>query len=198
MILVVGLFYIYVPIEFQLKLTQSRCPSNQGNNPTFVAIWNLLVFSLGPSTVMLIFGSLTIRHVQQSVKRVVPQITQTLSQTQPPLQEQQQRRKTPDRQLIQMMIVQCAYFTLMSTPISINWIYVAVRPNVIPTALQNATDNFVENIVSTLALTGACTSFYVFTLSSQLFRRELMHLWNGCHRVNQDIMLNVIRSTGRN
>jgi hypothetical protein len=86
----------------------------------------------------------------------------------------------------------------MSTPVSINWIYVAVRPNVIPSALQNATDNFVANIVSTLGLTGACTSFYVFTLSSQLFRRELIHLFNVRHRLNQDITLNVIRSTGRN
>jgi hypothetical protein len=176
---VVGLCYIYVPIEFVLKPTVVKCPVYQGDNPIFIGIWNLLIFSLGPSTVMLFFGSLTIRHVQQSIGRLAPQNIQTLNQTEPRHREQLQRRKTTDRQLIQMMIVQCVYFSLLSTPISINWIYISLRPAVIPNARQNAIDNYVSSIVGTLSLTGACTSFYLFTLSSQLFRHELMHLCNG-------------------
>jgi hypothetical protein len=178
-ILIVGLCYIYVPIEFVLKPGPVKCPVNEGDNPILIGIWNLLIFSLGPSVVMLVFGSLTIRNVQQSMRRIVSQNIQTLNQTEPRLREQLQRRKTTDRQLIQMMVVQCIYFSLLSTPISINWIYLSLRPTVVTNALQSAIDNYVASIVGTLSLTGACTSFYLFTLSSQLFRHELMHLCNG-------------------
>jgi len=195
MIPVVGIFYIYVPIEFELVQGPVKCPPNQGKSPTFVGIWTLLVFSLGPSTVMLIFGSLTIRAIQRTVRRVVPQNVQTLTQTESTHREQQLRRKKADRQLIQMVVVQCIYFSLLSTPISINWIYVSVRPNSIPNALQTARDNLVTSIVGTLSFTGACTSFYMFTLSSQLFRNELMHLCDGRFRLNH---IHVIRLTRRN
>jgi hypothetical protein len=75
--------------------------------------------------VMLIFGSLTILHVQQSTRRVLYQKTGDQTQTEPPRlpQEQLQRQKTTDRQLIQMMIVQCIYFSLTSSPAGIFWIY---------------------------------------------------------------------------
>jgi hypothetical protein len=195
MVPVVGICYIYVPIEFELVQGPVKCPPNQGNSPTFVGVWTLLVFSLGPSTVMLIFGSLTIRAIQQTVRRIVPQNVQTLAQTEPTHREQQLRRKKADRQLIQMMVVQCVYFSLLSTPISINWIYVAVRHNGIPNALQTARDSLVTSIVGTLSFTGACTSFYMFTLSSQLFRHELMHLCNGRFRLNQHTNMHVIRLT---
>ena len=76
------------------------------------------MFSLGPSVVMLIFGSLRIRNVQQSVRRTVHQNKPTETQTELLLQAQSKRQKSRDRQLIQMIIVQCVYFTLMATPVS--------------------------------------------------------------------------------
>lgn len=68
----VGLAYVYVPLQFETKQTLPRCPGNQGYS-VFNGVWNLLIFSLGPSLIMLIFGSLTVRHVQQSMKRITPQ-----------------------------------------------------------------------------------------------------------------------------
>ena len=168
----VGLVYIYVPIEFETKIGRNKCPAWQGTNPIFVGIWSLIIFSLGPSTVMLTFGWLTVRHVQQTLRRIVPQNTQTQIQPVP-----SQRQKITDRQLIQMTIMQSVFFSLMSTPVSVNWIYITVRPSEAPTALQNAKDDLFSSIVSALSLTGACTSFYLFTLSSKLFRRELMQLF---------------------
>lgn len=68
----VGLSYIYVPIQYHVEKTIRKCPTSQGNNLLFNGIWNLMIFSLGPSIIMLIFGSLTIRHVRSAVKRVIP------------------------------------------------------------------------------------------------------------------------------
>jgi hypothetical protein len=62
-IVIIGLFYIYVPIVFENIQTNSRCPYTQTTFPLFNGIWNLLIFSLGPSIIMLIFGLLSIRNL---------------------------------------------------------------------------------------------------------------------------------------
>lgn len=180
-IIFVGLAYIYVPIQFETTQTLLKCSGNQGYS-IFNGIWNLLIFSLGPSLVMLIFGSLTIGHVQQSIKRVTTQDTEIQVQNVSQLtsaQDQLKRQKMIDRQLFQMMIVQCVYFSSMSTPISIWYIYDAVRMNLVIDPIQRAKDNAFILISGAISATGACTAFYLFTLSSELFRRELTHLFHG-------------------
>ena len=181
-VLIVGLLYIYIPIYYQLRKSTYTCPASQGAFIYFNGIWNFIIFSLGPLIVMLIFGSLTIRHVQQSLQRCAPQeatnpspnsiiITTTIKKT------NQRRRKAIDRQLIRMMIIQCVYFSVLSTPISVQYIYYAVNITVEVDALQRAKDDLFGNITGYLSFTSTCTSFYLFTLSSQLFRRHLMDLF---------------------
>ena len=179
---IVGLIYTYMPIQYEIKQTVPRCSGNQGDFPIFNGIWNLLVFGFGPSTVMLIFGSLTIRHVQLSVKKVIPKSTQSQRQTvsQPTtVQDHAKRQRMVDRQLIQMIIVQCIYFSLVSTPVSIWYIYDALRIKLVIDPTQKAKDNAFATATGVISITGACTSFYLFTLSSQLFRQELTHLFPG-------------------
>jgi DMSO/TMAO reductase YedYZ heme-binding membrane subunit len=181
MTLVVGLCYIYIPIEYKtVPVGRFKCPGSQGNTQAFHGIWSFIIYSMGPPIIMLIFGSLTIRNVQRTMRRVAPQNIRagTQNQTQiEPVQQQLQRPKTTDRQLIQMMIAQCVYFSVMSTPLSIYWIYASATSNVVPDALQTAREAMFQNIAGYLSFTCASTSFYFFTLSSQLFRRELMHLF---------------------
>ena len=97
----VSVFYLYVLIIFDNNQPVNKCPANQTTYPLFSGIWNLITFSLGPSLIMLIFGSLTVRHIRQSVKNV------TLLTIQ--VQNQLRRQKTADGQLSRMMIVQCLY-----------------------------------------------------------------------------------------
>ncbi|CAF1264989.1 unnamed protein product [Adineta ricciae] len=169
----VGLAYIYVLFVYTTLPGSAGCSLAQGSARSFNGIWNLIIFSLGPPLIMLYFGSLTIRHLRQSAKQVRLQKNQTNVQSQPQLQ----RQKKTDRQLIQMMIVQCVYFSVTSSSISINWIYVAARPPLAMDALQVAKDDLFAQITGFTSLTGACTSFYLFTLSSKLFRSELVNLF---------------------
>jgi hypothetical protein len=170
-----------VPIRFENIGTVTKCPGPQTTYPLFNGIWNLLIFSLGPSIFMLIFGLLTIRHVHQSGRRIVTHNTLVPNQIESISLAQDQlrlrRQKTTDRQLLQMMLVQCVYFSLLSTPVSVSYVYIALRINVVSDALQVAKDTLFTNITGLLSITGACTSFYVFTLSSRLFRRELQKLF---------------------
>ncbi|CAF1354439.1 unnamed protein product [Adineta steineri] len=181
MTIMIGLTYIYVPILYELKAGHLRCPANQGSFAFFQGIWNLVVFSLGPPCIMFCFGSLTIHNIRQAGKRVIPRNNQINDQTKQPQLQLQNQKKT-DRQLIQMMIVQCVYFSITSSLISINYIYMSVRPSLVLDALQVAKDDLFAQMVGTISITGACTSFYLFTLSSQLFRDELMKLFEYLQR----------------
>ncbi|CAF1446087.1 unnamed protein product [Adineta steineri] len=183
--IIVSIFYLYVPIIYQNINTGTKCPAAQTTFPLFSGIWNLLVFSLGPSTVMLIFGLFTIRNVQRSGRRLVPLNNQTELTTSQ--QEQLKRQKMADRQLLKMMLVQCAYFILSTTPLTVLYIYTALRINIVTDALQHAKDALFTNIAGGLGILSGCTSFYVFTLSSKLFRRELMQLFKCRWRPNQTI-----------
>jgi len=167
-----GLFYIYIPIQYTtVPAGRFKCPSNQSNPSLLHGIWSLILYSIGPPMIMIIFGSLTIRHLHQSLKRIAPSTIEIINRQ--PLQ----RRKTKDQQLIGMMIFQCIYFCLLSIPLSINWIYASFKANSEINALQSAKDDMFVQIVGYLSLTCACTNFYVFTLTSQLFRRELINLF---------------------
>ncbi|UJR17297.1 hypothetical protein I4U23_004192 [Adineta vaga] len=177
-ILAVALCYLYVPIRFENIQTNVKCPGTQTTYPLFNGIWNLLIFSLGPPIMMLIFGSITIHHIQQSVRRsgeknIRPQ---TLYESIALVPDRSTRQKAIDQQLIRMMLVQCLYFSLLSTPVSMLYMYLAVRNSAEFDALQAARENLFINICGLLSITGACTSFYIFTLSSPLFRRELLYL----------------------
>ncbi|CAF0897030.1 unnamed protein product [Adineta steineri] len=179
MVIVIGVVYTHILVQYENTSTVGKCYAGPSANPLFTGIWNLIIFSLGPSIIMLIFGSLTIRHVQHSVGRVNASHITTKSEnaSAAPIQEKLQRQKTADRQLIRMMIAQCAYFAVLTTPISGSYIYISLTINTVLDDLQFAQVNLFTNIAGLLSTTGACTSFFVFTLSSKLFRHELKHLF---------------------
>jgi hypothetical protein len=88
-----------------------------------------------------------------------------------------QHSRSTDRQLIRMMIVQCIYFSLLSTPIAIYWLYLSTVTIHIYDTRRIAKIELWGNIVGYLSVTSACTTFYIFTLSSPLFRRKLGYLF---------------------
>ncbi|CAF1157669.1 unnamed protein product [Adineta ricciae] len=175
------LIFLYIPITYEILPGRSRCPASQSRTAGFNGIWTLIVFSLCPPIVMLCFGSLTIRHIRQQLKRVQITNNENIAQTQ---LSKTRRQKRTDRQLIQMMLVQCLYFSVTSLLVSINWFYVTVRPPIVIDVVQGAKDDAFSQISGLISLVGPCTSFYLFTLSSQVFRDELKHLFKCQWRVS--------------
>jgi hypothetical protein len=115
---------------------------------------------------MLVFGLLTVRHVRQGKRRVFPQ-------------NHFRRKQKTDRQLIQMLLVQSFLFGSTTTALSIGELYVSITNYLmIKTDLEVVKDNCLINILNYVVSAGPCVSFYLFTLSSQLFRRELMNLFH--------------------
>ena len=165
--------YFHVPLYHAINIQQRLCFPIPGVYQTFFGIWNLIVFSVGPPTLMLLFGLFTIRHIRQSVSRIAPMNAQTSTQA----TALPKHRKRTDRQLIRMLLVQCVVFTVTASPTSVQYIYTSIRANMIVDNLQRAKDNLFYNIAGFVSWTGPCTSFYLFTLSSKLFRHELVRLF---------------------
>lgn len=186
--------YFHVPMYHAINVQQRLCFPVAGFYQKFFGVWNLVVFSVGPPVLMLLFGFLTVQHIRQSLGRIAPTVpSQTRTTTGMGAaagpggvgtggNEIRQRRKNADRQLIQMLLVQCMFFTLTASPTSVQYIYTSIRETMVVDNVQRAKDNFFYTIAGFVSLTGPCTSFYLFTLASKLFRHELRRLLPGERR----------------
>ena len=188
------LIFLYIPITYEILPGRNRCPASQSRTAGFNGIWTLIVFSLGPPIVMLCFGSLTIRHIRQQLKRVHIIGNENIVQSQ---SSQIRRQKRTDRQLIQMMLVQCLYFSVTSILVSIGWFYLTVRPSIVIDVVQGAKDDAFTQISGLISLAGGSTSFYLFTLSSKVFRDELKHLFKCQRRVSHETTNTNVQSLRR-
>ena len=146
----------------------------------FFALWNLVVFSFGPPIMMLIFGLLTLRHIRQT-RRVRDRLSNA---------NQHQNLQNTNRHFLRMLLVQCVVVIITSAPFSIGWLYVSLTPN--QDIIQVAKNNLLTGVVGYLSVTGPCISFYLFTLSSSLFRRQLRPLFKWCFCCSQAQPANLI------
>lgn len=115
---------------------------------------------------MLVCGLLIIRHVRQIRMRVAPQ------------NNLKQKQNKVDRQLIQMVIIQSFVFASTTTSYSIVQLYISITTNTMKIDdLTKAKYNYASVVANYISLAGPCLSFYLFTLSSELFRRQLIDLF---------------------
>lgn len=182
--LLVLLAYFHVPIYHSINVQQRLCFPIAGFYQKFLGVWNLAVFSVGPPVLMLVFGFLTVRHIRHSLGRIAPSVSQATTAATgtggaSAAPDARHRRKSADRQLIQMLFFQCCLFAITASPTSVQYIYTSIRETMVVDNLQRAKDNFFYTIAGFVSLTGPCTSFYLFTLSSKLFRHEAMRLLPG-------------------
>jgi hypothetical protein len=152
---------VHVLIYFTIVQPQPLCTSQRGGYEKFYSFFNFIIWGLISLFTMLTFSLLAIRNARQQRRRVINQNNITL------------------RQLIRMMLVQSLILGLSASAASIGTIYIASDGNSTDSIIT-ARKTFITNVLSYIGLVGSCTSFYLFTLSSKLFRRELLRLF--CYR----------------
>lgn len=135
-----------------------------------------LTTTLFPSTVMLIFGLLTIRNIQQS-QRVI-HVTQTGTTTAPV------RTKRDERSLTIMLAAQVILLTVFSLPLAGQKFYLTYTFYQPKSSTQRALENFVFALVLQLLNIPSCIPFYLYTITGRVFREELLKiLKNGIMRL---------------
>jgi ABC-type microcin C transport system permease subunit YejB len=114
-------------------------------------------------------------------------------------QHLRRERNVKDRQLTAMLIIQVICISILSMPISIEKIYSELTSYQIKSAEQVLIENILATFVVLLALMNTSTSFYLFTLTGKVFRKELKSLFFS-NRRQTDVEPSVIaiaRATAR-
>ena len=167
-VLLIGVTQIPILIFYTISARPTVCLGQPNLFQTINGLLILLIWSLIPFLLMLTFGLLTIRHVRQSTHRV---------------HHRYKRTRFIDRQLTQIMLIQSILFMLTSAAGTVGGMLNVLDDNSRRNPLELAKQTFLGNVLSFVALLGPCVSFYLCTLSSQLFRRELHALF---HRRRQN------------
>lgn len=121
-----------------------------------------------PVVVMMIFTLLIRRNLKQRHDRRQMWATQ-----QPKGNREEQAQRNRDRQALKMLFVQIIVFIIIITPWLIYSSYLVVVVNMPNKPLDRIIlEGFLSFVTGTLALLFTVISFYLYTLTSSMFRRE--------------------------
>ncbi|CAF0880350.1 unnamed protein product [Adineta steineri] len=155
--ILVILVYFQMNFCFDGTIQAANCYPASG----FCNGWNdynlLITFSLFPPVLMFIFGWLTIRNVR-TTGHLRPQTS------------------VKDRQLTAMLLIQVISTAILTLPISIQKLYSEITLNQVKSQQSKLIESFFATFVVLLALMNTSTSFYLFTLTGKIFRKELKNL----------------------
>lgn len=178
-ILIGFLIHVHIPIFFQIDIIPASqkpiCypPGPPGTYRIIFSFFNLFYVGLLPSLAMLLFGLLSVKNVERSKRLLVaPSTTVTV--------RGHDRNWKINRHMFRMLFLQVLVYCTTGLTYAISAIYTAVHANQPKNVFQVAQENMITVSVGILSNTGPCLSFYLFTLSSSLFRRELTKLFVRC------------------
>ena len=168
--------YVHVPIFFKIEIIPATqkpiCypPGPPGTYRIVLSYFHLIYFGLSPSFSMLLFGMLTLQNIERS-KRVAagPSTSSGIATS--------QITRKINRQMFRMLLVQVLVYCVTGLTFSIAIIITSISASQTKNIFQIAQENMVNAVVGMFSTLGPCVSFYLFTLSSSLFRKELKHLF---------------------
>jgi H+/gluconate symporter-like permease len=130
-----------------------------------------MVYTFLPAILMFIFGLLTIANIRQSHRHVAPQ-----NQT-------QIRKHRLNNQLFKMLFIQVITILLTISPFIIYRLRASLIANNMKSQYQLAQENLFLQTATVVSLISPSISFYLFTLSGTIFRRELLRILSTCLQV---------------
>ena len=185
------LMYCHMPIYFNISTINQfgqpvpQCVAQLGAYRTFVNLYQAFLYSVVPSLLMFLFGSLTFLNIRLQRRRVDPMVTTTLSS---------QQRK--NNQLLRMLTVQVLVIVLATIFYPVYLTYLSVTSSDVKSTRQAAIERLVNLLVNGLTYLAHASSFYLYTLTSSVFRKEVVKLFLFCtHRGTQRRQLDSIKRT---
>lgn len=156
-IIIVCLMWAQMFVCFNTNFQGVNCnPASQVCSS--ISDFTLVIFySLLPPILMFIFGWITIRHVNNA-----------------PIHRTVATRR--DRQLTILLVSQVLCVTILSLPVGIQKLYAEFTLSVIKSQERIQIETFFATLAVYIVLINSATSFYMFTLTSKLFRNELKSL----------------------
>ncbi|CAF3945782.1 unnamed protein product [Rotaria sordida] len=159
--ILINIVYSHVLVFYKINLTSS-CTSESSFYGTFLGIWHLLAYGIGPPLLMFLFSILTLQHVHR--RRIMPVTIQS---------NRANRDANKDRHLLRMVFIQCLFVGLTTTAYACIQLYTSLTAYQIKDRLQLTKDNLFIIIFGSISATGHSTTFFVFVLTSKFFRQQL-------------------------
>ncbi|CAF1004387.1 unnamed protein product [Adineta steineri] len=183
-ITIISIIILYSHMVIYYKITDDvntlgnitpTCNAPKGIYRTFIAMWHMTFYSLCPSCLMLVFGYLTLNNIRQQ-RQVLP-ITGVNNQI---------HRRT-DRYLLRMLTAQVLVIIISTLPFSIYRVYSSFTVNIAKSTFRIAQENLAVQIANTVPYFAHSSSFYLYTLTGSVFRKEACKIIPCCspHRRNR-------------
>ncbi|CAF3641113.1 unnamed protein product [Adineta steineri] len=177
---------LYSPMMIYFDLTYSMngsgnivaaCSSRKGICRSFDAFWYMILYSLFPSLLMLLFGFLTILNLRRH-RQIVPV---------GPAGNSSVVRRT-DTQLLRMLIAQVCVIIISTLPFCIVQLYSSFTTNLVKDPLRVAIESLASRVAGTIPYFAHMSSFYLYTLTGTTFRKELIKIIKRWRHPNQNLM----------
>jgi len=167
--------YIHIPIFFQIDIIPATgkpiCfpPGPPGTYRIILSFFNLIYFGLLPSLCMLILGLLTVRNIERSKRVLVAPDTAENTRV-------NRNNRKINHQMLRMLFFQVFVYCITCLAYSIATIISSITASQVKDVFQVAQESLITAVMGMMTNTGPCLSFYLFTLSSGLFRKELVKI----------------------
>jgi hypothetical protein len=179
----VVLIWLIIPLHIPIYYISSR---NTCVFPSAIAFYNsiygIVLVSFLPPGLMLVFSLLIFRNLKmrQIRRQQIHPLTISTSVT-----IQNRRQQVKDQQVLAMLLIQVFIYVSSTIFYTINLLYTVLTMNdeANKSNERKSIEAFATFISGILVFICPCLSFYLFTLSSHLFRKELkLILLHACRR----------------
>jgi di/tricarboxylate transporter len=150
-----------------------QCNPQNGIYRTFLGFWHMVLTSLCPSFLMLLFGFLTLKNVRQ-LRQLVQRAGENIA-----------IRRT-DSQLLRMLAAQVLVIIIATLPFCVYQLYISFTSSFRKSTLKIAQDNLALQITAIVTYFAHTSSFYLYTLSGTIFRKEVVKIFGRCRRRHQN------------
>ena len=150
------------------------CNGRKGIYRTFISLWRMTLYSLLPSFLMLLFGYLTLRNLRQhhQVVRRANEINRIGRRT--------------DMQLVRMLATQVFVMIITTLPYSIYQLYASFTATLAKDTFRLAQESLAGNTLGEIAYFAHSSTFYLFSLSGTIFRKELYKIIRRCRHSSRN------------
>jgi hypothetical protein len=198
-------FIIPLHIPVYVTIVNSLCEFT-GIPELYNTIYGILIIGIISPGLMFIFSLLIFRNLKLRQRR--RQIRPFIVGNRIPSLNENRRTPIKDEQVLAMLLIQVLAYVVSSTPYTITRLYLVlkVKNNGDVSGKNDPNTAFILFITDMLRLVCPFTSFYLFILVSQLYRREMkliilsIYHWCGplCNRnINHHPNINLTRNSNR-
>jgi len=166
-------YYGIAYVSNQFGSITPQCISQKGIYRTFLGFWHLAVSSLCPSFLMLLFGFLTLNNVRQR-RQLVQRVGENRS-----------IRRT-DSQLLHMLAAQVLVIIIATLPFCVYELYSSFTSSFTKSTLELAQENLANQITGVVTYFAHSSSFYLYTLTGSIFRKEVRKIFGRCRHCHQN------------